>query len=238
MDCRPVLRRLGLAGVIAAAVAATALAAACGGDGGDASGVSAQEVLSRAAQRFASVKTFHFRLEHENGATQIVFGLGIDTAEGDFVLPDRMSAEARGKLGPATVSVRLVAIGDRTWVTNPFSRQFERAPGSVLDIIDPAALVAAVARSLRDAKVEGSDSVDGVRAYRVKGSMRTDDLAEGLSFGEPGRTVEVEVWVGRDDSLIRRARLKGPMAAGEADNIVRQLSLSRYDAPVTIEEPR
>jgi lipoprotein LprG len=215
------------------------LALACGGgDDGDSGDVDAAEVLEEAATRFESVRTFHFTLDHENGATEIVFGLGLDTAEGDFVLPDRMSAEARGRFGPTTVNVRLIAIGDDTWVTNPFSREFQRAPASILDIIDPAALVSVVARSMQDPKVEGSENVDGTTTHRISGRVSSDDLSQGLAFGEPGRTLEVTVWVGRDDDLIRRARIRGPMISGEADDIVRELNFSRYDASVTIEPPR
>jgi hypothetical protein len=214
------------------------LAACGGGDDSNAGDVSAEDVLSDAATRFESVKTFHFTLDHENGTTEIVLGLGLDTAEGDFVLPDRMSGEVRGRLGPTTVSVRIVAIGDDTWITNPFSRELQRAPTSVLDIINPSALVSAVAGSMQDAAVEGTESVDGVSTYRIAGTVTSDNLREGLAFGEPGRTIEVEVWVGQDDDLIRRARLRGPLISGEADNIVRELNFSRYDAPVTIEAPR
>lgn len=215
------------------------VATSCGGgDGAAPDGVTAQDVLSPAAERFESVRSFHFKLDHENGATQIVFGLGLDVAEGDFVLPDRMSGEVNGRFAGQTVTVKVVAIGDRTWITNPFSREFQRAPGSILDVIDPAALVAAVAKSTRDARIDGSETIDGVDTYRLKGTILSDDLREGLSFGDTGRTLDVEIWVGKDDYLVRRAKLKGPLLPDESDNITRDLTLSKFDAPVTIEEPR
>ena len=212
--------------------------AACGGGGPAVADVSAEEALSRAAQRFESVKSFHFKLDHDNGATQIVFGLGLDVAEGDFVLPDRMSGEVNGRFAGQSVTVKVVAIGDRTWITNPFSREFQRAPGSILDVIDPAALVAAVAKSIRDARIDGSETIDGIDTYRLKGTILSDDLRDGLSFGDTGRTLDVEIWVGKDDYLVRRAKLKGPLLPDESDNITRDLTLSKFDAPVTIEEPR
>jgi len=46
---------------------------------------SAAEVLTKAVERAATMKTFHFRLEHENGVSAIPLGLGLTTAEGDVI---------------------------------------------------------------------------------------------------------------------------------------------------------
>ncbi len=212
----------------------------CGGGSSDNGSVSAEEVLSRSADRFQSVKSFHFKLEHENGSTPIILGLGLTEAEGDFLMPDKLAAEAQAKAGPTTLRVKVVAIGDKTWITNPFTREFQRAPGnaSILDIINPAALVNAVATDIRDPRLVGSDSIDGVDTYHIKGTISTDSLKEGLGFADSGRTVEVETWIGKGDYLLRQAKLKGPLTPDEPKDIARIIQLSKYDAAVTIEEPK
>ena len=43
--------------------------------------------------------------------------------------------------------------------------------------------------------------------------------------------------MGRDDFLVRRARIEGPLLPNEDKDIARQLDLSRFDAPITINEP-
>jgi lipoprotein LprA len=231
--------------VLVAAVALSALIAAglgCAGDDGgtDTGGLSAEEVVAQSAARFEELESFHFKLEHENGTTEIPLNLGLETAEGDVVLPDRLAANIDADAGPVGVSVKVVAIGDMTWITNPFTRQYQRLPGntSLRDIADPAALVAAVGRSLRDPRIEGTESVGGVDCYRIKGTIQTDDLEEALSLADSGRTLEVDAWIGRDDLLLRRARLSGALVPDEDEDIVREITLSNFDAPVTIEAPQ
>src|SRR5215211_7301824 len=55
------------------------------------------ELLSSANQAFAKAKTVHFRLGLQNGSAALPLGLGLSSAEGDIVMPDRLSAEVKAK---------------------------------------------------------------------------------------------------------------------------------------------
>ncbi len=59
------------------------------------------------------------------------------------------------------------------------------------------------------------------------------DTLAGLALS----ALPVTVWIGQDDSLLRRARLEGPINNEEGDDIRRQIELSGFDEPVTIEPP-
>jgi hypothetical protein len=52
-----------------------------------------------------------------------------------------------------------------------------------------------------------------------------------------GASISIEVWIGRDDFLLRSIRLEGRITEAEAEGIVRTLKLSGFDVPVTIEAP-
>ncbi len=231
---RPILR---CSSILALAVV---LAVACGGGKAAPSGVNAQDVLSRSATKFGTVKTFHFKLEHQNGFIPIVLGLHLITAEGDVVVPDRVSADLQAKAaGSTTVKVHVIGIGSKTWITNPFTRQYQQVPGdtAVSEIVDPVGLVSALATSVQGAEVAGTGSVDGVDCYHITGTLTSDALTKSLSFAEAGRSLQVETWIGKDDSLPRRALLKGALVADENANVVREINLSKFDAPVDIQPP-
>ncbi len=189
--------------------------------------------------RVDALKTFHFRLEHENGTSPIPLGLDLETAEGDVVVPDRMSAEIEAKANGAVVQVKVIGVGDKGWITNPFSRKWQALPEgtNIKDVFDPAAGVKAVVGALTNAKVVKEEKVAGVSTYLVEGEVDSGVLEAAAPVAEPGLTVAVKAWVGVDDSLPRRIRLEGPFAPGEPDNIVRKLDLSRFDEPLTIEPP-
>ena len=211
---------------------------ACGGDG-EGEAPPADEIVAKAAAAAGGLRSFHFRLDHENGTTPILMGLELVSAEGEVAPPDRLQAEVRAKaMGSVSVTVNVVGIGERAWVTNPFTRQWqEQRDVRIGDIADPARLVVGVLQGVREARVVKRTEVDGADVYQLAGKLDSGALEGALPFVEAGRTVSVEVWVGVDDSLPRRARISGPLSAGEGDDIVRQVDLSRFDADVDIQPP-
>jgi hypothetical protein len=218
-----------------------AVACGCGGKKEDAGGPlpPAAEVLTKAVERVATMKTFHFRLEHENGASPIPLGLGLSTAEGDVVVPDRLQAKLEAKAGTQPVRVEVIGIGDQAWITNPFNRQWQPLPSgtTIKDVFDPTQGISAAVNALENAEVTAEEEVGGVATYRVEGTVDSAILEAAAPIAEPGLTVKVKVWIGKDDSLIRRIRLEGPIAPDEPPNIVRKLDVSKFDEPVSIEPP-
>ena len=195
-------------------------------------------ILEASVAAVEDVDSFHFTLEHENGSTPMPLNLELVSAEGDVAVPDRLKAEIRAKAASLNVRLDVIGIGEDTWVTNPFSRRWERLPGAALrDIANPAALVEALVASLQDVRIDGRSEVDGVSTYHLKGSLDSGMLAEALPIAEPGHTASVDLYVAEDDSLPRRARIAGRLSNADTENIVRLVDFSRYNEPVTIEAP-
>jgi lipoprotein LprG len=216
---------------------------ACGGGGGTStpSGTTppASSVLPAAIQAFDSLQTFHFTLTHENGTTPIPNGLQLVSADGDVVVPDRMHAAIEAKVGNQTVKVGVIGVGNEGWMTNPFNRQWQPLPSgtTIKDIFDPTQGIKAIVGSLQNAQVVGQEKVGGVQTWRVKGTIQSDVLASAVPVSRPGFTVGIEAWIGVDDSLIRQVYLEGPIMPGEADNIIRKLTLSDFGEQITITPP-
>jgi hypothetical protein len=231
-------------GLLAILLAALALAAACGGAGEKATPTpanlpQADEVLPKVVERVATVKSFHFRLEHENGLSPMPMNLKLKTAEGDIQVPDRMQAKLEAEAAGALMRVEVIGIGDQGWMTNPFSHEWQALPeGTTISaIFDPAAGIQAVAGSIQGARVTAVEKVGGDNTYLLEGQVDSGVLKAAAPIAEPGLTVNVKVWVGVDDYTIRQVRLEGPFAPGEPENIVRILSLSKFDEPTSIEPP-
>jgi hypothetical protein len=225
-------------------LAGLALAAACGGGGEKAAPTPAtlppaDELLPKVVERVGAVKSFHFRLEHENGLSPMPLGLKLKTAEGDVQVPDRMKAKLEADVAGALLRVEVVGIGEEGWMTNPFSHEWQPLPAgtTISAIFDPAAGIQAVAGSLQDVRVVGVEKVGGDNTYLLEGQIDSGVLKAAVPIAEPGLTVNVKVWVGVDDYNIRQVRLEGPFASGEPENIVRILILSNFDEPVSIEPP-
>ncbi len=215
------------------------LLASCGGD--DTPPAALPEptaLLEGAAARMERVRSLHFVLDHEHGATVIVRNIAMTHAEGDLVAPDQMQATLKGGLGPVNFEVGVVIIGGDAWIQNPLNRRWEDEDITIDQVFDPREGVVALVRSAQSPRVTAIERVDGVDAYRVEATVDSGDLT--ILPGNPpaGRAVPATAWIGVEDQLVRRVELRGGVATGEPDNLVRRLTLSRFDEDVSIVPPR
>ncbi len=197
------------------------------------------ERIERAASALERVSSFHFALSHEQGATRIVQGMMLTSAEGDVARPSRMKAELTVRAMGTSLRLQFVSIGDRAWLSNPFNpSEFQTIPGvTAADVLNIEALPQ-VLRDVREPRFVGEESREGTVLHRIEGTLGTDSLLPLVPNGtEPGHTVTVELWIGKDDDLLRRVVIRGPLLASEPAEVTRTLELSRFDTPVTIEPP-
>ena len=216
------------------------LLACGGGDSSEPSGgeKTASEILGDASKASASVTSFHFKLSHQNGSTPLPLNLSLESAEGDIVVPDKLAADVKADAAGINVSVKVIGINNETWVTNPFTRNWQRLGGTnIRDFADPGALVTGLLPEVKDPQIAGREDVDGTSTYRLTGTLDSAALSDALGIAEPGHTVRVEAWIGVDDSLPRRVKLSGRLSDDEKENVTRQVDLSRFNQPVDIKAP-
>jgi LppX_LprAFG lipoprotein len=211
--------------------------AGCGGGDEDA-GPSAQEIVDGSVDATGALESFHSALDL--GDVPIAgAGLNISSAEGDVVVPDRVRASFSGSFSGIGIESELVIVGEEDFLEDPLTGRWRRLDigASPLDYFDPASGVLAVMRSIEELELDGTEEAGGVEAYRLTGTASARDLSSLLAVEPSDRNVPVEVWVGKDDSLLRRLRVNGPIAEGEPDDVVRTIDLSGFDEPVEIAKP-
>jgi hypothetical protein len=225
------------------AVFPLALALACSGGNGDepsttpTPGIDAAQLLSDAALAVANLGSFRFELSQEDATIPLPPNFDLESAEGDVVLPDRLEAELKTEVQDINVSVDAIAIGADTWITNPFTRRWQKLDADLRDYADLGALLPALLPAIRDAAITGEETLDGVATRRIEGMANSSDLQDALPFSLPDRQVRIELWLGIDDMLPRRVRVIGELISGESADAVRQVDLSRLNQPVQINPP-
>lgn len=199
----------------------------------------AAELLSKTAAATKAAKSFHFNFTQEANATMpMPLSFRLVSAEGDYASPDRIKAGVKAKAASANVSVDIIGVGDRTWITNPFTRKWQPLPDTtVSDIADPSAIVRALLTGLKDPRVIGEQDIDGVKTYRISGTIDSATLRSAFSTVEAGFTNNIELWVGANDSLPRRARIAGQLYKDDASNVARQVDLTKFGSTVDIKAP-
>ena len=231
------------AALAALALGLALLAASCGGDeAGEtptptATPVDPAAIVLESADAMDGVERFHFLLEHDNGASEIVRGIMMVRAEGAFDGADRMTAEIEGELGPVKFETGIIVLPGESWLRNPLTQRWEREDISIEVFFDPQDGLAALLRQVRGPVLEGREDVRGVETYRIAVTADSGDLAI-FPTAEPGFEVATTLWLGIEDRLIHRVHVRGPISADESPDIVRRLELSRYGEAVDIAPPR
>jgi hypothetical protein len=220
---------------LASVVAVVLVGAGCGGGDG---GQSAAELVSDSVEATGAVESFHFTLDVQ-GVPKTAAGLQLTAAEGDVATPDRAEADVSGNFAGTPITTQMVAIGDDVWIKNPLSGAWEAIDVSTtpLALLDPVEGVLGAMEGIADPVDEGTEDVDGVELQKVSGTVPAADVAPLVAVSPSEGDVPVTLWIGVEDSLLRKIEVSGPVAAGEPDTALRVVEISRFDEPVTIEPP-
>jgi hypothetical protein len=201
-----------------------------------------QERIQSAAQHMQALSAFHFLLTHENGASAIALGLQMTRAEGDFENPNRFKATVDAKaLGGIAVTVKVINVADKTWITNPLlgGDHYQILPNgtSAAAIFDPNTGIFKAAHDIKDPQLTGSDKIGSVDTWVVQGTVDAGDLTSIATDAQAGHQVTMKVWIGKEDSLVYRIRLEGPLSDSEPKNIARQIDLTQFNEKLDIQPP-
>jgi len=210
--------------------------AGCGGGGG--SGKSAEELVSEAVTATSAVKSFHLSIDVENSAPSNQ-GLNLKFVDGDVLVPDKLKGKVGGTFAGISISTELIVVGHDYFLKTPFGSSWQKIDVDTLPeaFFDPEKGILAVIQGASGLENDGSEDVGGVDCYRVTGKVEANVLKPLLSTAEGTQELDMEIWIGKDDMLIRRLRLTGPVSPEEGDDAVRNVELSQFDEAVRITAP-
>jgi hypothetical protein len=226
--------------IVALGVALVAIAAGCGGDEGS-EGPTGEEIVAQAADAFADTKSFHLVYDLVN-APPAGSGLRLTHANGDVEVSNGeqkgIEVAVAGTFSGIPLESELVIVEGDGFLKDPLTgawRELDitQVPGA-FDLLDG---VPAVLRSVQDVERAGEEQVAGVAAYRLRGKVTARKLAAFLGNTPSDKLAPVELWIGQDDSLIRRIEVEGSVEEGEPDEVTRKVDLSEFGKSVHIERP-
>ena len=176
--------------------------------------------------------------------------------EADVIVPDKMRATTEVSIGGATVvELEMIGIGETVYVMNPMTDEWEVSDGdSEATTMPTLEVVPQIVQALTELTILNDEEVDGVLCFHIRGSVDSSILGElGLEdlsmedqgFEDPGIDVDVletetELWIGKEDFLVRRVAVEGREAGDAAESgtsATVTMEFSRFDEPIVIEEP-
>ena len=197
-------------------------------------------ILDRAAARMDKVNSMHFELAQEGGGTPLMLGLEMKRADGDVVRPDKLQVLINTTFMGMAVDVKLTTVGDQTFITNPLTRRDEPITSDfkVLSVFNPDTGIKAVLEAMNELSQREDEQLDGRACYRIGGKVPSKTLQPfTLNFVE-GAVADAEVWVDKQDFVVRQAKFTGRLIPQDQPTMVRTLKLSRFDENIDIKLPR
>ncbi len=200
-------------------------------------------ILERAAARLLAEKSLAFTLEHPAGGAFLSPGLLLTRAEGVVNTPanrpESFSVTLDLETSGSFLQISVIVVEEGAYVTNLFSGEWEpvareRIPFRVDQI---NRVVADLLTGTQSPELVGVERTEGYDAYRLRGTTSPKALADLIPGAMADSAVPVELWVESTDSRLRKARLTGSLAAGDALDVVRVLTLKARNSPAQIAVP-
>jgi len=202
--------------------------------------LTAAEIIARASEELEALSSFHFALDQEGGGTPIAMGLEMTAASGDIVRPAKLKVKVFASYVAGYVEAEVITVGEVTFMTHPLTGEWEPLPNefTAVRLFNPDTGIKAIIEKITNAVILGEEKVAGVLCYHIKGTLDSGDLSA-ITCGNAieGVSIDTEVWIGKEDFLLRQIKLEGQITKDEEPGIVRTLSLSNFDQPITIELP-
>jgi hypothetical protein len=201
--------------------------------------LTAAEIFAKSGDAMLTVNSFKFALDQIGGGTPITGGVEMTKASGDVVRPDKLQMTIDGTAFGTSIEVKVVTSGDKTLMTNPLSGKWEVPPDQfkVLSVFDPGTGIASIMKKVMSPTKLADEQMGGTLSYHLKGSITSDTLRPIMGTAAQGAIISAEVWIGKDDLLVRHIKLEGKITETEKDGIVRTLDLSNFNEQISITLP-
>lgn len=213
-----------------------ALLTACGGSSNSAP--DAHQLIKDAQAAFEKVTAYHFKLDAQNaGAGSFV---AIRSADGDTLVPDKLQANADAQILGNLVQVKIIAIGDKQYVTDPITGKWTTA-SNLLDprtLSNPKTGVVAILGQVQNPSTPQDSTSDGRPCWSINGKLDAQYLS-GITGSDAaaGKMVNVTLCIGKTDKLPYMVRVNGVAVSGDSDKTVRTFTLSQFNETLSITAP-
>ena len=200
-----------------------------------------QQLITTLQKNFRTVSTFHVVMQVDNAGTPPSGSIQIRNANGDVIMPDKVSAQANIVLSGQVVGVKLISVGANQYVTDPITGQWRVIKG-VLDprtLTNPNTGLISLVGKVQNVSQPGDDSVNGTPCWRISGQLNAKYLAFLTGGGVPaGTMLQTSACIGKADGLPYEVKVVGMAAVGDTNNTSYSFELSNYNENISITAPQ
>jgi hypothetical protein len=200
----------------------------------------APDIAKQAATQLAAQTGLHFTFDVKQGKAQVIPGVDIKTANGDYSKPDKFSAGLKVKVLGGTVDASTVGITSKQWVLiKGLKDSWTLLPsGTGFDasiLFDPQKGLGATVQKTKDLKLIGGETVDATDCWHIQGVAAGADIIALIPVGTGKNDVTFDMWVGKSDMLPRQVILQEVVST--QDGGLWEIHFSDFNKTVIITPP-
>ena len=199
--------------------------------------ISAQAMLNKTRDAMSAKDSFGFLFTNVNGSISLPGGLELKRAEGLVSGPNMLQMDAEGELGRIFFKIKLIALGEKTWMTNPLTGDWVDIveTNSPFSFIDPSKLIFDVLDNISYPEYF-KDPVAGEN-IKLTGIVPPEFFEPLVGKVESRVPLTVNITIDGQDFTLIEAQIVGKLQADDNDRPVRIIKLSRVGEKILIEPP-
>lgn len=204
-------------------------------------------LLQTAAQAMLDLDTFTFQVETTQGQSSILQGLDVKSIVGVVRRPTDFAATFEIGVPIGDIQAQIISIEGTVWIQNPLDGTGTwtevDAPADLVALANPDALILGSINIVQDARIDGTEQVDGEDTTVVAGTVDFGRSSEQL-VGEQDLSdlplapepIDVLIWINGANQVVE-IEMVGPILASESDDVIRNVTFSGFNEPVDIQAP-
>jgi hypothetical protein len=207
----------------------------------------AVDTLRNAANVMAGLSTFAFEIETTRGESTIFQGLEVREITGAVRRPVDFTATVTVGVPFGTIDVTAIGVDGMAWLQDPLSDGEEWIPlegtQDIVALINPDTLIVNSIGLIQDARLDGTEKVDGVDTTRVTGTVDFAATAERVTGGSVQLPAEiaaeplpVTIWIDPEGRVLE-IEIVGRIVLTESEDVIRIVRFFEFNEPVEIEAP-
>ncbi len=197
--------------------------------------------LDAAASKHEDVNSVHFRIEHENGGTEVIPDTLMISSEGAVKGTEALTLKIVAESFGFRVNLQVRILDGTAWLTNPLTNQWEEEDLAIDALFAGSRATPQIARQIVDPVLADVELIRDEEAQRINGMIAADLAVKIWGIPEDtdqvGGNVEISIWLRSSDDRIVQLQIDGPLTALDKDNIVRRITFWDFDVPFEVEAP-
>ena len=199
------------------------------------------QVLDKAGARMLLLDTARFKMEHSGETThRFLLGAELRTMAGQVDMPDSFEIKVEADSNFGFIELDVIRVGDQAFVRDIIRKDkwnqidLETLP---FNFVNLGRIIVDFVPTLQSATFADVERVNGTPSWHIVATLPSESMRTLVPAAAEGNQVQLGLWIGQEDDLLRKIRVEGEVLPGDSPEVVRVITIDSFDEPSEISLP-